>query len=404
MIRRLNWMVPALGVAIGLTGCGLSPVGAVPEIKAAAAANSAFASDLFGKLREQAGNLFYSPLSIETALAMTSAGARGETLAEMNKVLHLTEPDVADGVGALLRQLRSGEGAGYELYVANAIWGQKGLPFDPGFLARTRVHFAATLHMVDFGKTEEARRTINSWVEEQTRDKIKDLIGRGSLTGRTGMVLTNAIYFKGTWALKFEKAQTRAEPFHAPGGDVKAPLMRQDGRFNYFEDDGVQIVDLPYTGGRVSMTVVLPRAADGLAALQENLNADKLAGWTTKLRPQLGDVMLPRFKTTAAFELQEPLEQLGMKRAFGPSAEFGGILPTEPLWISNVIHKAFVDVNEEGTEAAAATAVIATRAPSPAPPPRFLFRADRPFLFLIRDTTTGTPLFVGRIMNPSTQP
>jgi serpin B len=394
-------MLSALSVATGTWGCGLSPMGPGPELKAAAAANAAFAADLFGKLREQPGNLFYSPLSIESALAMTSAGARGETLGEMNKVLHLTEPGSGDGVGALLGQLRSGEGAGYELHVANALWGQKGLPFDAGFLGRTRDHFAATLHTVDFGKTEEARRTINAWVEEKTKDKIKDLLGPGALTARTDMVLTNAIYFKGTWSLKFEKALTHDEAFHAPNGDVKAPLMRQGGSFNYFEGEGVQVVELPYTGGRVSMVVVLPKAADGWDALQANLSAGRLSGWTGKLRSQLGDVMLPRFKTTAAFELKEPLEQLGMKRAFDRGADFTGILASEPLWISKVVHKAFVDVNEEGTEAAAATAVIATRAPSPAPPPRFLFRADRPFLFVIRDTATGTPLFMGRIINPA---
>jgi serpin B len=401
MFRRFSWIVPALAGAFGLTACNrLSPVGRGPEFKAAADANAAFSADLFGKLRDRTGNLFYSPLSIETALAMTSGGARGQTLAEMNKVLHL--PDgAADGIGALLRELRSGEGAGYELHIANALWGQKGLPFDGRFLAQTQEQFGATLHPVDFAKTEDARQTINKWVEEQTKDKIKDLIGQHVLTPRTGMVLTNAIYFKGVWTLKFDKNLTRDEPFHASGGDVKAPLMRQGGTFRYFEGDGVQIVDLPYAGDRVSMAVVLPAAADGLPALEEKLTADKLAGWIGRLTPQLGDVMLPRFKMTAEFELKEPLEKLGMKQAFTSGADFSGILPSEPLWISKVIHKAFVDVNEEGTEAAAATAVIATRAPGPPPPKRFHFRADRPFLFLIRDTATGTPLFVGRLTNPA---
>jgi serpin B len=399
--RRFLCAFPAL--AVGLSACARSGLTAERggDVKAAADANAAFAADLYGRLRDKPGNLFFSPLSIATALAMTSAGARGETLAEMTKVLHLTDAGAADGVGTLLRGLKSGAGSKYDLHVANALWGQQGLPFDAGFLARTKEQFDATLHAVDFGKTEEARRTINKWVEEQTRDKITDLLGPGALTARTGMVLTNAIYFKGVWTFKFERAMTRDEPFHAPGGDVKAPLMHQSGKFRYCAGDGVQAVELPYAGDRVSMVVLLPQAADGLSALEQGLTADKLAGWVGGMRSLPGDIALPRFKTTTAFELKEPLEKLGMKRAFGPGADFSGILSTEPLWISKVIHKAFVDVNEEGSEAAAATAVVMTRAPSPPPPERFTFRADRPFLFVIRDTATGTPLFVGRLVNPA---
>jgi serine protease inhibitor len=402
--RRFLQSLSALAAGAGLTACGRLAAAADttggPTMKVAAASNAAFAVDLFGRLRDKPGNLFYSPLSIEAALAMTSVGARGETLAEMTRVLHLTDGGAADEVGALLRGLQSGDGARYQLHVANALWGQQGLPFEAEFLARTRDRFGATLHPVDFAKTEEARRTINTWVEEQTRDKIKDLLGPDAVDGGTALVLTNAIYFKGDWTLKFDKALTREEPFHAPGGDVKAPLMHRAGTFRHFAGDGVRAVELPYAGDRVSMVVVLPEAADGLASLERSLTADRLAGWARRMTAAPGDVALPRFKTTAEFELKVPLEALGMKRAFGRGADFSGILATGPLWISKVIHKAFVDVNEEGSEAAAATAVIMDRGGPPRPAERFTFRADRPFLFVIRDTATGTPLFVGRLANP----
>jgi serpin B len=370
-----------------------------PKELAMAAATAAFGCDLFAKLRAKAGNLFFSPLSIEVALAMTSAGARGETRDEMTKVLHLP----AGGqpvVGDLLRALQPGPQAKYDLAIANALWLQQGMTFRQEFLAETNRHYEAALQSVDFAQTEKARQTINHWVEQNTKDKIKDLFAPGTISADNRLVLTNAVYFKGAWVNPFDKKMTRDEAFHVSGDKtVQAPLMRRHGRYRYFAGDGVQAVDLPYVGNRMSMLVILPTAADGLSAIEKNLTAERLHGWVEKMGVKPGDVLLPRFKTTDEFDLGETLQGMGMKLAFTPEADFSGMCP-ERLMISTVVHKAFVETNEEGSEAAAATGVGMRVASMPAPQEPFTFRADHPFLFAIRDTTTGTPLFVGRVANP----
>jgi serpin B len=365
-----------------------------------AAATAAFGCDLFARLRSKAGNLFFSPLSIETALAMTSVGARGETLAEMTKVLHIPAGGQS-AVGDLLRSLQPGPQAKYELSIANALWMQHGMAFRQEFLAETNRHYEAATHSVDFGQTEQARQTINHWVEQKTKDKIKDLFAPGTLSAECRLVLTNAIYFKGKWADPFNKNFTRDEPFHVTGEKtVQAPLMRRRGQFRYFAGEGVQAVDLPYAGNHISMLVILPAAVDGLPALEKDLTAERVHGWVGKLASKPGEVLLPRFKTTDEFDLTATLQDMGMRRAFTAAADFSGMSP-EPLMISKVVHKAFVETNEEGSEAAAATGVAMVRASVRVQDEPFKFRADRPFLFAIRDTTTGTPLFVGRVANPT---
>jgi serpin B len=367
---------------------------------AMAAATAAFGCNLFARLREKAGNLFFSPMSIETALAMTSVGARGETLAEMNKVLALPAARAHSGVGDWLRSLQPGPGAKYELAIANALWGQQGLPFHQEFLTATKDQYGATLNPVDFRQPDQARQTINHWVAENTKDKIKELFAAGSITPQMRLVLTNAIYFKGKWTDPFKKENTKDEPFKlAAGGTVSAPLMRRGGHFRYLEADGVQAVDLPYAGNKIAMLVVLPRGDGKLDAVEKSLTADKLTGWATRMTSRDGDVLLPRFKTTGEFELGDTLKAMGMRLAFSDAADFSGI-SSEPLQISTVVHKAFVETNEEGSEAAAATGVGIRAMAARVPAERFMFRADRPFLFVIRDVTAGTPLFVGRIANP----
>jgi serpin B len=373
----------------------------VVDVKESAMATAAFGCDLFAKLRDKPGNLFFSPLSIETALAMTSGGARGETLAEMNKVLHLSGTGAHHLVGGLMRSLQSTPDAKYELAIANALWGQTGLPFKPLFLAESKKYYDAGLNTVDFHQPEAARLTINRWVEEKTKDKIKELFASGSLGPANRLVLTNAIYFKGKWADPFKKENTKDEPFKlADGGTVSAPLMRRGGNYRYMAADGVQAVDVPYVGGKIAMLVVLP-AAGGLPAVEKALTVDKLTAWTSRLKFADGDVLLPRFKTTDKFELGDTLQAMGMRLAFSDSADFSGMC-SEPLQISSVVHKAFVDTNEEGSEAAAATGIAMRATAARVPQERFTFRADRPFLFVIRDVTAGTPLFVGRIANPLT--
>jgi serpin B len=374
---------------------------------ALARGTAAFGQKLYGQLRRGPGNAFLSPFSISTALAMTAAGARGDTARQMNDVLQLPvgAERVGPAFGSLIASLRPPAGAkpAYELHTANALWGQRGYHFLPAYLATLRGPFAAAFEEVDFrGATEPARRTINTWVERQTAGKIQDLIASGVLDASTRLVLTNAIYFKGSWEKPFRGAQTREDDFHvAAGRTVRVPLMHQTGRFSYAEDDQVQVLELPYIGGDLAMVVVLPKQREGLGAFEATLTPEALAARLGRLEPSEVAVALPRFKLTAEFELSRTLAALGMTLPFSDRADFsemnGG---SEPLQIAAVIHKAYVDVNEAGTEAAAATAVgiRATMALIPKPP--IPFRADHPFLFLIRDRRTANILFLGCLTQP----
>jgi serpin B len=365
-----------------------------------ARANNAFAVDLYGQVRDQPGNLFLSPYSVSTALAMTAAGARGETAAQMRKVLHLSLADdrLHPALAALSRALRgAGKDPGYELHVANALWGQKGFAFRDAFLELNQDSYGAGLEQVDFGKGEEARKTINGWVKKQTRDKVPELL-QGELTADTRLVLTNAIYFKGAWVKRFDKAQTREADFRLAGGKaVKAPMMRLVDRFRYLNAPDFQALELPYQGGRLAMVLFLPHEVNGLAAWEKGLTAEKLSDWIGRFyRDEVG-VELPRFTARSRFGLSGALSKLGMPLAFGAGADFSGLTTAEHFQINQVAHEAFADVNEEGTEAAAATAVEIAKGDGPQP--RF-FHADHPFFFVIRDTTTGTILCLGRVTDP----
>jgi serpin B len=376
-----------------------------PADTAVVSGNNAFAFDLYGQLRSTEGNLFFSPYSISAALAMTSAGARGQTLDEMTKAMHYPEQEqLHPGFKSLGARLNGapGEKRGYQLSTANALWGQKNYGFKAEFLQLTRDHYGAGLQEVNFAQPEEARKTINAWVEKETKDKIKDLIKPGNITVDTRLVLTNAIYFRGDWVSQFKKDQTKEEPFFlADGKQVKTPLMHQKGTFNYADMGAYHVVELPYVGKDLSMLVLLPKRKDGLAGLEKTLNADRLKAIQNTLNPTKDvDVTLPKFKTTAEFALNKDLQALGMKLAFAKEADFSGLNGgKEDLYIGFVVHKAFVDVNEEGTEAAAATAVGIEAQSKPPPPP--VFRADHPFVYLIRDTRTGCVLFLGRLSDPT---
>ena len=364
--------------------------------------NNAFALALYAKLRaEDQGNLFLSPYSISTALAMTYAGAKGKTAAEMAEVLHFTVPQeqLHPAFAALAAKLHGDiKKEGYQLRIANRLWGQAGYHFLPTFLQVTRDHYGAELAQVDFAQdTEAARHTINAWVEEKTEEKIKDLLAQGVLDSGTTLVLTNAIYFKGDWQRKFEAKATKDAPFLlTPQEKVTVPMMRQRGKFAYGVVGKVQVLELPYVGKDLSMFVLLPKEVDGLADLEKSLSVETLNTWTSGLREQTVEVLLPKFKMTSGFRLEKTLGSMGMPLAFSGEADFSGMTGQRGLFISAVIHKAFIDVNEEGTEAAAATAVV-MRAPAP---PNPIFRADHPFLFLIRDNRTGSILFLGRVINP----
>jgi serpin B len=380
-----------------------------------AQADTTFARALYGKLAAEEGNVFFSPYSVETALGMTYAGARGNTAAEMVRTLNLPmsarspESALAERA-ALARDLNAEKGAdgqprAYQLSVANALWGQKGKAFLPDFTKLVKDNYGAGLEELDFIKdTEGSRKTINAWVEKQTREKIKDLLQPGILTTDTRLVLTNAIYFKGTWSKAFEKVGTRDEPFKLAGGkEVKAPMMNQEGKYGYLEAANCQIVKLPYKGDELSMVVILPKAADGLARLEKDMTPALLHSFDGgKFQREEVILALPKFKIVCQYSLAEPLAALGMKDAFTAAADFSGMDGEKDLFISAVVHKAFVEVNEEGTEAAAATAAVATAMAMPMQPkPPVIFKADHPFLFLIRHEKSGAILFMGRVADPT---
>ena len=399
MKRSGCWMVLAMGWAI-------SAAAEPPDLAALVQGNTAFALDLHAQLRSQPGNLFYSPYSLSSALAMTYAGASGTTAAEMEKALHLslgeeTHPAFSalkDGLEDLQKD------GGVQLAVANSLWPMKGYPLLPAFLERVKSGYGAEIVPLDFaGATEESRQTINRWVEDKTREKIKDLIAPGNLEPLVRMVLVNAIYFKGKWASPFKSERTAPGDFFvSPDAIVLVPMMDQTHRFPYAETDDCQILELPYVGDGLSMLVILPKDRDGLAGIEARLSSDFLAAWRERLAEREVHVILPKFKMTwGAALLNGPLQALGMVDAFSKTkADFSG-MDGRPDWlyVGLVLHKAFVEVNEEGTEAAAATAVVMKYRSIPKPPPEF--RADHPFLFLIQDDRTGSVLFLGRVADPS---
>jgi serpin B len=371
--------------------------------------NTRFALDLYAKLLNEPGNLFSSPKSISTALAMAYAGARGETAAQMSRTLHFEGPrDKLDEAFAAIRQQLAprGENPGYRLSVANRLWGQQGFHFLPDFLALTRDYYGAELAQVDFiNHTEDARTTINEWVEKQTESRIKDLVPQGVLSPLTRLVLTNAVYFKGTWSRPFVKALTKEDDFHVSSDKTtRVPMMYRSDDLRLGNEDGLKALELPYGNGDLAALFLLPDKVDGLAALERSLDDVSLKRWLGSLRKQKVNVFLPRFTFSSAFSLSTILSELGMPAAFDPDrADFSGMSTQDRVFISAVLHKAFVDVNEEGTEAAAATGVAVGIKSAISPHEPIVFRADRPFLFLIVDNRSKSILFIGRVVNPRAQ-
>jgi len=372
--------------------------------------NTEFACDLYGQLKDADGNLFFSPFSISTALTSVYAGAREQTAEQMAKTLRIPEIYTnprsyleAELYGWLLDQLNDpNRSDAYQLSVANALWAQKDFPFCEQFISINQQYYNARLENVDFIKqAEQARQTINQWVEEQTQDKIKDLMPPGSIDAMTRLVLTNAIYFKGQWAEQFDKKMTADMPFFVSAEKkIAAPLMMLKERFKYAELDTSQIVELPYVDDELSMVVLLPKEKGALSKLEAQLTAENLAAWQGQMHKKEVVVYLPRFKMTSQFSLPKILAQMGMPDAFDiGKADFSGMTDAGGLFISDVLHKAFVEVNEEGTEAAAATGAVISLTSMPAPPP--VFRADRPFVFLIKDNKTNSLLFLGRVTDPT---
>lgn len=393
-------------VCLALAAVGWAGPDERADVKTVVRENNQFAADLYGRLARQPGNLFFSPYSISSALAMTYAGARGKTAEQMAHTLRFELP--ADQTHAGFRQLnadlRGGANRPFELSVANALWAQKGYEFAPPFVQLIRKDYGGALQTVDFKTApESACDTINRWVATETRDKIKDLIPPGAINPQTRLVLTNAIYFKSAWESEFAESATKPAPFTTGAGSkVQVPMMHAVRRTNYFENDSVQVLALPYQQNQLSLVAVLPKQAGGLAAVERDLSADRLAEWIGKAKQYEVDTFVPRYKITAEFMLKDVLAPMGMALAFSDKADFSGMTTQEPLQISQVIHKAFVDLNEKGTEAAAATAVTVKTLAMPLPQKlqRVTFRADHPFVFLIRENRTGSILFMGRLETP----
>lgn len=366
--------------------------------------NSAFGFDLYQKLRKDEGNLFFSPYSISSALAMTYAGARGETKKETAKVLHfpLEKELLHSSFSKIQSELNAIEDKGHvKLSIANSLWVQDGYHFLDTFLNLNKKYYSASLNFVDFAtKTETTLKTINTWVENKTQQKIKELIKQGMIGPSTALVLCNAIYFKGDWLSQFDKKRTVDADFYTSANrTIKVPMMSQKSRFKFKDFGDFSAIELPYEGNDLSMIVFLPKETDGLSKIEKNFTNDNVKNWIDKLsKSHKSEIVvgLPKFKTISEFKLANILTKMGMPHAF-TGADFSGMTGKKDLFISEVIHKAFVDVNEKGTEAAAATAVVMLNLISNTQ----VFQINHPFVFLIRENQTGSILFIGRILDPT---
>ncbi|XP_008335172.1 leukocyte elastase inhibitor [Cynoglossus semilaevis] len=368
------------------------------------ASNTNFALDLLRtlSLANPDGNVFISPFSISSALAMVYLGAKEETAAQMAKVLSFDENVHADF--ETLNADINLPSSSFTLKTANRLYGEKTTHFLQDFLAATQKHYQSDLKAVDFmGAPEDCRQEINGWVEEKTENKIKELLKQGTVTTMTRLALVNAIYFKGNWMYRFDEANTKEMPFRVSVNETKSVKMMYQMKklpYNYIPDYKVQILELPYAGEELSMFILLPEEGTSLGKLRNNLTPATLDEWTARENmDQDSDVVvhLPKFKLEESYELNEALGKLGMTDVFcAAKADLSGMNGEGGLFLSTVVHKAFVDVNEEGTEAAAATAGMVS----------FCmvreehFMADHPFLFFIRHNKTKSVLFLGSFRSP----
>ena len=374
--------------------------------------NNSFALDMYQSLHSESGNLILSPFSISLALAMTYAGARGNTESQMADVLHFTQGQQGthSAFNALDLKLESDpinldkDQEPLKFNIANAVWAEQTFSFLPEFLDTIAVNYGAGIHLADFvNNFDGERRGINNWVSDKTEDKINDLLPDGSLNADTRMVLVNAIYFKADWLSQFDADSTYDAPFHLlDGTEITTPTMN-DAKYGlpYIKGNGYQAVELAYAGETAAMDIILPDEGN-FQAFESSFNKDVYDEIINNMQPS-GPVLLslPKFEFTKDFGLAGILSNMGMADAFDRGrADFSGMTGKKDLFISDVIHKAFVAVDEEGTEAAAATAVIMELAGA-AQPPDNQFIVDRPFIFIIRDTVSGQVLFIGRVLNPS---
>lgn len=398
-----------------LSACAASlPTSSTAQVQPLVAGNTAFALNIYAQLGTNSGNIFFSPYSISTCMAMIYTGARGNTEAQMSRVLGFgtNQQQFASTFGQLQNALLSDQQTNaIELNMANALWTQLGFPFLPAFLQTATNQYQANVNQADFITNPEAvRQSINTWVAQETQDKIQDILAPKSITAATRLVLANAIYFKGAWTYTFDETNTSIQPFYLSStSEVQVPLMHQpfvdvgnkmSPMFRYVQNPDFQALELPYGSNQISMLLLLPTRIDGLGDLEQKLTPSFLSNVLAQMPLQQVEIFLPRFTNESSFNLGSTLSQMGMPDAFAQGvADFSGMDAMHDLFLSFVIHKAWVQVEETGTEAAAATVGGAsTSGRIPPPPP---FRADHPFVFFIRDTQTGSLLFMGRLTNPS---
>lgn len=401
-------MVNGLILPLLILGPAKGP--APEEMTRLARGSNAFGFEVYRRVAEGGGNRALSPASITTALAMSWGGARGLTAAQMKRALRLegAPEEVMRSFGRLAAALQD-PARPVVLRMANRLFGEKSYRFETAYLQATEAAFGAALQPVDFRRAPDAARAlVNGWVEERTEQRIQDLLPPGSVDKETRLVLVNAIYFLGDWDDPFAKEATRPAPFAVSSTEKKdVPTMHAVGHLRFVARDGLKAVELPYEGGQMSMMVVLPDAVDGLPALEKSLTEERLEALAQSLAPARVALALPKFEVNPAgsLALREALEALGMADAFSPTrADFTGIAnpprPEDRLFLSEVFHKAFVKVDEKGTEAAAATAAVMARAAAALAPPVAL-KVDHPFLFFIRDDASGMVLFMGRVADPT---
>ncbi|XP_070539048.1 leukocyte elastase inhibitor-like [Ptychodera flava] len=378
----------------------------LPALTVLAEAEEEFAMDLYKALtkRSKAKNLFFSPLSLSIALAMTHLGARSQTATQMETALKFDKVGL-ENVHPMFHILNSelfNQEQSYILKSANKLFGHEKYKFLDDFLSSCEAYYGAALERVNYANAEAARSEINKWVEKQTEKKIKDLIPPGAIDGLTRLILVNAVYFKAKWALEFDPKQTKnADFFWDKTNKVSVPMMHLKQKFNYYADQTLKckVLELPYSQSNLSMIAVLPDARDGIAALEEKTTSEQLQSWIKNLNKVEVEVSLPKFKLESGFSVKPALQELGMRDLFLEGvADLTGMTEPKELFVSDALHKAFIEVTEEGTEAAAASAVIvAIKSAMVAQP---VFNANHPFIFLIRDNNTGVILFLGRVLHP----
>lgn len=374
-----------------------------PEEKAVADGNSRFALNLFSGLKHQDANQVLSPFSVYSSLAMVYAGARGNTEAQIAQTLQIQTNQLSfhSGMAALLTSLTDLSSNDVDLNIATGLWAQSGYQPRAEFLQLCRNNYRGDVDFVDFQAAgEPARERINAWIDRRTKGKIKDLFSPGAVSAGTRLVIANAIYFNGKWASRFDKSKTRPSPFWVtPQKAAQVPMMSQKSTFPYLMDGDTQALELPYRGEAISMLVLLPKDRDGMPKLEAELNLENLTKWISLLRPADVDLLLPKFKIGSRVSLGQPLAGMGVRDAFDEvRADFTGITTQRPLFINLVEHAAVVEVDEEGTVAAAATGFSFACSQRPAPA---TFHADHPFIFLILHKPTRTPLFIGKVANPT---